>query len=186
MKLSISLYDNDRTVETLALIDSGAKGGNFIDQKFLNTHHIPYWWLKKGISVRNADGTSNQNGTIQKYVETTIEIEGRVCQTILLVTSLGQETVILGYPWLKRENPSIDWEQQTLTWRNEESSIHTLDPTEITVVFHSIRQSRITEPLNLAKCNGCHGEIWEVPKWPSQAHPNKEIFGACGAFRQVL
>jgi len=42
MKLSISLYDNDRTVETLALIDSGAKGGNFIDQKFLNTHHIPY------------------------------------------------------------------------------------------------------------------------------------------------
>jgi len=42
IKLSILLYDNDQTVETLALLDSGAKEGNFIDQKFLDTHHIPY------------------------------------------------------------------------------------------------------------------------------------------------
>jgi len=34
--------------------------------------------------------------------------------------SLGQETVLLGYPWLRQENPDINWRTQMLTWRVDE------------------------------------------------------------------
>jgi hypothetical protein len=32
-----------------------------------------------------------------------------------------------------------------------------------TVPFHSIRQSRVTEPPKMLKCHGCHGVFQGVP-----------------------
>jgi hypothetical protein len=32
-----------------------------------------------------------------------------------------------------------------------------------TVPFHSIRQSRVTEPPKMLKCHGCHGVFHGVP-----------------------
>ena len=46
----------DRTVETLALIDSGA-GGTFIDETFAQNHNLPLARLINPILVYNMDGT---------------------------------------------------------------------------------------------------------------------------------
>jgi hypothetical protein len=35
----------------------------------------------------------------------------------LLVTGLGRQKVILGCPWLTKQNPIIDWAKGTLEWR---------------------------------------------------------------------
>jgi len=42
-----------------------------------------------------------------------------------LVTGLGKQEIILGLPWLKEENPDINWRKGTLTWREEEEEIKT-------------------------------------------------------------
>ena len=35
----------------------------------------------------------------------------------LLITSLGNKSIILGLPWLVKENPDINWKDGTLQWR---------------------------------------------------------------------
>ncbi|KAJ2926197.1 hypothetical protein H1R20_g10898, partial [Candolleomyces eurysporus] len=46
-----------------------------------------------------------------------ITINGRTKRTKFLITGLGEEQIILGLPWLRKENPIIDWEKKTLTWK---------------------------------------------------------------------
>jgi len=70
--------------------------------------------LKKKIPVKNVDGTPNIGGAIQEYTDVCVEVQGKATRLQLLVTSLGNETVILGYPWLRQENPDINWKKQTL------------------------------------------------------------------------
>jgi len=62
-KLSIQVRINDdrvkETVETLALIDSGA-GGKFIDQNFAKNSGFETHKLEHPIPVYNVDGTPNK------------------------------------------------------------------------------------------------------------------------------
>ena len=69
--------------------------------------------------VRNVDGSLNHAGTITHYVNITLEIGKRKRKERLLVTKLGKQKIILGLPWLQRENPDIDWQWKTINWRNE-------------------------------------------------------------------
>jgi hypothetical protein len=38
----------------------------------------------------------------------------------LLVTGLGKQKIIFGYPWFKQTNLDINWKECTLTWRMEQ------------------------------------------------------------------
>jgi hypothetical protein len=41
---------------------------------------------------------------------------GKVNQKVTFhVMDCGNENVILGFPWLRNANPTIDWDRQTLT-----------------------------------------------------------------------
>ena len=60
------------------------------------------------------DNTPNQNGPIKEYTRLPTIIDGKEFSTRFLVSNLGKEDVILGLPWLKRMNPEVDWEKQTL------------------------------------------------------------------------
>ena len=46
-----------------------------------------------------------------------MEIDGRTMDTRLLVTGLGSQKIILGFPWLNEHNPDIDWKTGTFKWR---------------------------------------------------------------------
>ena len=68
------------------------------------------------------DGTANKQGTIWYYVDLNIDIHGITCKEQFLVTGLGHR-IILGFPWLKKMNPIIDWQKGTLEWRQPELEI---------------------------------------------------------------
>ena len=99
----------DRTIETSALIDSGA-GGTFIDKSFALRHGITLSPLAKPIPVYNVDGTRNKLGSIKEYTWRGITIAGTAYRVRLLATSLGNESIILGLPWLRRTNATINWQ----------------------------------------------------------------------------
>ena len=99
-----------------AFLDCGATG-QFIDQNFAKTNGLKLERTKKPIPVYNVDGTANKRGTIRYYVDLNIEIHEQTRKERLLVTGLGKQKIILGFPWLKRANPIIDWEKGTLEWR---------------------------------------------------------------------
>ena len=99
----------DQTIETPALIDSGA-GGMFIDEQFARDNNIALTPLINRIPVYNVDGTQNKQGVITHYAWRELSVAGITRRTRLLATSLGKEAIILGLPWLRRTNAKIDWQ----------------------------------------------------------------------------
>ena len=59
LSIPIQIRDTDKTVETLALIDSGA-GGKFIDQNYVRKLGIKTQELEQPLIARNVDGTPNK------------------------------------------------------------------------------------------------------------------------------
>ena len=105
------------SVETLALIDSGARG-KFINRKYAEQLGLPIQTLKRPIMARNVDGTLNKTRTITSYVDLTVKIDGRIMDIQLLVTGLGNQRIILGFPWLNEYNLDINWKTGEFKWRN--------------------------------------------------------------------
>jgi hypothetical protein len=96
-----------------ALIDSGTTE-NFID------YRMAVWWrlntkdLWRPRKVYNVDGTENQGGIINKSCVLRVRQGEQQIAQRFYVTNLGQDHVILGYPWLREFNPDIDWEEGRL------------------------------------------------------------------------
>jgi hypothetical protein len=65
--------------------------------------------------VYNVDGTENQGGIISKSCVLHVWRGEQQITQQFYVTNLGQDCVILGYPWLWEFNPEIDWEEGRLT-----------------------------------------------------------------------
>ena len=97
-------------VDNKALIDSGSEG-EFIDQNFARSLRLKQTALKEPIKVFNVDGTRNKRGTITHYTELDLLIGERIKKLRLYVTGLGKQKVLLGFTWLWKENPDIDWKQ---------------------------------------------------------------------------
>ena len=135
--------DNNTKEEIVeGLLDSGASG-KFIDSDYARDIRAEKKELKKPIRVYNVDGTPNKRGTITQYVDLNIEIHGQKCRHRFLVTGLGGLQIILGYPWLKEMNPSIDWQKGTLGWRKPISK-KTL--AEATIEWYTFVKSLLHEP----------------------------------------
>ena len=151
----------DRTVETPALIDSGA-GGTFIDETFARNHHIALTPLITPLPVYNVDGTLNKLGKITHYTWRDISIAGVTRRTRLLATSLGKESIILGLPWLRRTNAQINWQSgevalqdpvETTSTKRPRTTVEDTpdDPTEgpmsSTQVHATTMDNVVSEPL---------------------------------------
>ena len=97
----------NKIVETLSLLNSGA-GGKFIDQNYAKALKLPLLNLEKPIPAINVDGTLIKKGTIKQYVNLDLEIFGQKQVIWLLVTGLGKQKILLGFPWLQKCNPVIN------------------------------------------------------------------------------
>ena len=90
MSIPVSITCKDRTIETNALIDSGA-GGLFIDESFARKSKLPLLPIPHPISVFNIDGTPNVNRTITHKIMSDLIIAGDKQKSELLATPLGKD-----------------------------------------------------------------------------------------------
>jgi len=74
------------------------KNNNLVTHKLAN----PY-------CVINADGTPNKAGQITEYVRAYMEIGSHKTTQYLFVTNLGNKKMMIGYSYLYKHNPDIDW-----------------------------------------------------------------------------
>ena len=74
--------------------------------------------LSNPMPVYNVDGTHNTAGSITHYTEIIIQSQEYHKRITAEVTNLGKNQTILGYTWLSRHNPEIDWttEMVKMTW----------------------------------------------------------------------
>ena len=100
-----------------ALIDSGAQG-KFIDKVVALKLGLKETPLRQNILVYNVDGTPNKLGQIRMKVELPITIGGKDIKEELYVTHLGKNEIILGFDWLQKHNPRMNWKSGTLDFKN--------------------------------------------------------------------
>jgi len=91
------------------LLDSGATG-NFIDQDFIRTKGINTRSLFRPIPVYNVDGSPNKAGQISEVVDIVLRYKTHSKRTLLAVSSLRKQNMILGYTWLKDHNLEVNWQ----------------------------------------------------------------------------
>ena len=74
--------------------------------------------MKTPIKVRNVDGTYNENGAITERCLIPFRIKDKTMTEWFYVTTIGDQDLILGLPWLEKHNPIIDWKEKTLEFRS--------------------------------------------------------------------
>ena len=103
-----------KVVNTRALVDSDTDI-SCIDQHFIQKNNLPTMKLPIPIRARNADHSNNKSGDIWYTCDLFVNIQELIQKVTLHVMTCGKENIILGLPWLKQANPTIDWNMQTLT-----------------------------------------------------------------------
>ena len=86
-----------------------------MDHRTVSWLRLPPEPLKAPRTIYNIDGTHNQAGHITHKCRLKVQL-GTVHQEMdFFITNLGQDRIILGYPFLKLFNPNINWTKGNLT-----------------------------------------------------------------------
>ena len=109
LPLEIESTDNAMKLSLSGLIDCGATS-DFIDSTYVASEGIPIRRLSQPIPVFNVDGTPNEAGSIREVADLVLRYKTHSEHVQLAVTRLGKEKLILGYSWLRKHNPEINWD----------------------------------------------------------------------------
>lgn len=153
--------DTLRSDKAQALVDSGATGC-FIDEEFVKKNKWPMEKLAKPIPVRNADMTKNSAGDIRYTVDLEMEFKDHKEVVQFQVVKLGKTPVFLGYPWLKKHNPRIDWEKDEIEFRTKTKAIPIPRPKNNPKIKPETRSRPWTNPRAFPEIVEDGEEIWLV------------------------
>ena len=82
-----------------------AAARRIVRTKGINTRSI-----SRPIPVYNVDGSPNEAGQISEVVDVVLHYKTHSERTLLAVSSLGKQNMILGYTWLKDHNLEVNWQ----------------------------------------------------------------------------
>jgi len=107
LPIEVHTTNTSKVHSVKALLDSGATG-NFIDRDFVRTKGINTRSISRPIPVYNVDGSSNEADQISEVVDVVLRYKTHSKRTLLAVSSLERQNMILGYTWLKDHNPKVN------------------------------------------------------------------------------
>jgi len=106
--VKIQLHGEKEPVTINGLIDSGATE-DFVDREVCNKHRINMIKAKSPTEIYLADGKPSAMGPVTNMMKVPMDISShRELPTFQV--AIGQNPkVILGMPWLREHNSTIDW-----------------------------------------------------------------------------
>ena len=113
MKILVSFRTAYARADKQILVDSGATD-NFIHPQLIKRLALGTQKLEHTRKIWNIDGTNNKAGRITEYVDLSIQTGQKQNKMRFLVTNLGHEDLILGYPWLATFEPKFGWADRTI------------------------------------------------------------------------
>ena len=87
--------------------------------------------LQKPRRIWNIDNTANHDGPITHYVDLNIQTNGIKKILRFLVTNIGSENVILGYPWMAVFEPQFTWKNGAISEQALPIIIQSVNPSRI-------------------------------------------------------
>ena len=108
MQLHVFIHLTHKEDEAAVLLDSGTTE-NFIQELYaqqlkLPIKHLPHTW-----PVYNIDRMLNKNGHIHSYTDLEMQTGQQRTKLHFFLTDIGEQKLILGYPWFTVTQPNIDW-----------------------------------------------------------------------------
>jgi hypothetical protein len=97
-----------------SLIDLGATA-NFISPKIVEKFHLPKISLNYPRNIHMLDGSLPKTGKVWSKVSLKFTCQGIPSSAEFLVCPIGENQAILGMPWLKDQNPDINWREHTIS-----------------------------------------------------------------------
>jgi len=118
IRVKIQLHSKKETVTLNAMIISGATE-DFIDREVCNKHGIKMIKAKNPREIYLADGKPSAMGPFTYMTKVPVDISGYRELATFQVANLENHEVILGMPWLREHNPTIDWKDKRITFNSE-------------------------------------------------------------------
>jgi hypothetical protein len=110
MTLRTYVHSRSKRAEVVALLNCGATE-NFMNLQYAKYLHLPIKKYAKERRLFNVDGTKNKAGNIQYYVDLDTQTGTHRTKMRYLLSDLGDNKLILGYPWFTDAQPKIDWKR---------------------------------------------------------------------------
>jgi hypothetical protein len=110
-----------------ALVDSGATD-NFMHPNFALKMGLRMKELSTPRKIFNIDNTTNKSGKITHYLDLDICTKGIHKEMHFLITDIGSEDILLGYPWLASFEPKFSWRHAVIDERALPVIISSVNP----------------------------------------------------------
>ena len=128
--VKVHLHGEKETVTINAMIDSGATE-DFIDQEVCNKHGIKMIKAKHPREIYLADGKPSAMGPVTHMTKVPMDISSHRELAVFQVANLQNYEVILGMPWLRKHNPTIDWNDKNITFNDKRCTTWCLNSSHV-------------------------------------------------------
>jgi hypothetical protein len=110
IKINLLLHAERKQAIQKALLNSGATEC-FIHPRVVKQLQLQKTKLQKPQKVKNMDGTLNQSGEVTEGVTLVIKYNGKPQKHLFYIANIGEDNLILGYPFLEATDPDISWKE---------------------------------------------------------------------------
>jgi hypothetical protein len=107
MMLCVFLHSKSKRADAIALLNSGAME-NFMSLDYTKYLHLPIKNLTELRKLFNVDGTPNRAGDLKHFINLATRTGSSTMTLQYFLSNLGDNKVILGYPWFAAAQPKID------------------------------------------------------------------------------
>jgi hypothetical protein len=107
MTICTFLHTRSKRDEAIALLDSGATE-NFMNLDYAKYLRLPIQRLKEPRKLFNVDGTPNKSRELLYFTDLQTQTGTQRNTLQFFLSNLGENKVILGYPWFTAFQPQID------------------------------------------------------------------------------
>jgi hypothetical protein len=128
MRIPVSIRTSYSKADIKALVDSGATD-SFIHPNFAKRMGLGLRPLERPKKIWNIDDTTNKSGEITHFVDLDVQTKGIHKEMRFLITDIGKEDILLGYPWLSTYEPGFSWRHATIDEKALPVIIRTVNPT---------------------------------------------------------
>jgi hypothetical protein len=81
----------------------------FIDDTMVEWLKLGTMSMKTPVTLRNIDRTSNKSGKITQFLDLQVAKGNKKVTQRFFISHLSGDRIILGFLWLEKFNPEIDW-----------------------------------------------------------------------------
>ena len=85
---------------------------------------LPTEKIKTTMEIYNSDGTQNKYGKIKEVVPIILEAGEHTEQINAVVSGITETDIFLGYNWLEKHNPEINWKKETINFTRCPKNCH--------------------------------------------------------------